>query len=179
MSMQWLNGYNNVSKRNIQLAIHDWYDHLSDNAGQNTAVPVMETDQRICLPAILLNRKMPNQSASGTGPGASTDHADMADSALVSSAGFDGNQEINTDTSDAGSVGKSQGRDSSLISQGSLNLAAWLVSGDLSRQKEFQKQHQSLFSHLGEVARRGHTHRAGGDGRNGVQSVNLKPFVPL
>ena len=36
MSMQWLNGYNNVSKRNIQLAIHDWYDHLSDNAGQNT-----------------------------------------------------------------------------------------------------------------------------------------------
>ena len=73
----------------------------------------MEPDQRICLPAILLNRKMPDQSTSGTGSGASTDHANMADSALVSSAGFDGNQETNTDTGDAGSVGESQGRDSS------------------------------------------------------------------
>ena len=40
----------------------------------------------------------------------------------------------------------------------------WLVSGDLSQQKEFQ--HQSLFLHLGEVAQKGHTLLVGADGRD-------------
>ena len=72
-----------------------------------------------------------------------------------------------------------KGENHPLISQGSLNLAAWLVSGDLSRQKEFQKQHQSLFLHLGEVAQKGHTLFVGADGRDGAQRGVLKPFVPL
>ena len=72
-----------------------------------------------------------------------------------------------------------KGENHPLISQGSLNLAAWLVSGDLSQQKEFQKQHQSLFLHLGEVAQKAHTRLVGADGRDGAQRGVLKPFVPL
>ena len=66
-----------------------------------------------------------------------------------------------------------------LIVQGSLSLATWLVSGNLSQQKEFQKQHPGSFLHLGERTLSGLTRPAGNGGKNRVQSMSMKLFVPL
>ena len=56
-----------------------------------------------------------------------------------------------------------------LIRQGSLNLAAWLVSGDPSKQRGFQRGHQSLYFRPGEAIQKKHTHHPGEDGSIGVR----------
>jgi len=71
-----------------------------------------------------------------------------------------------------------KGESHPLISQGSLNLAAWLVSGDPLRQKEFQKKRQSLFYLPGDEIQRGHTPLAGEDGNGGALTRVVTPLIP-
>ena len=98
---------------------------------------------------------------------------------MVSGVVFNGHQETDPDTGKSGPAHKSPRGQSSLDRSGSLSLAAWLVSGNLSQQKEFQKQHPGLFLHLGERTLSGLTRPAGDGGKNGVQSMGMKLFVPL
>lgn len=72
-----------------------------------------------------------------------------------------------------------RGEQHPLVEQGSLNLAAWLVSGDRSQQQVSQKMHQSSFLHLGARVQKMHTHHVGGDGSSGALSVDLKLSNPL
>ena len=46
--------------------------------GNRHSVSVIESDQGLCLPTFLINWKMSDQSATGTGSGDSTDHTDIA-----------------------------------------------------------------------------------------------------
>ena len=66
-----------------------------------------------------------------------------------------------------------------LILQGSLNLAAWVVSGLHYRVKEFQTEHQSLSLRLGDQIQRQLTPLTGGDGQVGANRMDTINFLPL
>ena len=81
--------------------------------GNRCTVPIVESDQGICLPTFFLNWKMPDQSAYGESPRDGADRTNMANSALVPSVGLNGHPETDTDAGNARSVSKPQGRKSS------------------------------------------------------------------
>ena len=62
-----------------------------------------------------------------------------------------------------------------LITQGSLNLAAWLVSGNPLTVKEFQIQQQTLFWLHGEPTPSNHIHPVGENGKSGVPRMASVP----
>ena len=74
-------------------------------------VPVMESEQLICLLTILFNWKM-RVGREFPSSADCTNMAYMANSGLVSSVSLSEHQETNTDTSNAGSASKPQLRNS-------------------------------------------------------------------
>ena len=123
----------------------------SRSSSNRCAISIMESNQRQCLPTILLNREMPEQSTSGTGARASAECTSVADPALVPVLVSMSIRVPIQIPAAMDLLTNHRGEQHPLIRQGSLNLAAWLVSGDPSRQQEFQKQYPNLFLHIGEV----------------------------
>ena len=66
-----------------------------------------------------------------------------------------------------------------LILQGSLKLAAWVVSSLHCRTREFQMEHQSLSWHLGGRTPSQPIPQTGEDGRAGAKEMNTTHFLPL
>ena len=72
----------------------------------------------------------------------------------------------------------SQSEPHPLVIQGHLTLAAWPISGDPCRIKDFRKGLLTSYVPLGEKGQRNHTIQLGGDGFAGVVQGKSIQFLP-
>ena len=71
------------------------------------------------------------------------------------------------------------GRSHPLLETGSLQLAAWLISGDAAKQQAFQRRHWPSSRNLGEEVRGLCTTAPGKHGAAGVLNGRMIHFTPL
>ena len=78
------------------------------------------------------------------------------------------------------SITDPQGFSHSMVLDNHLPLAAWPVSGDLARQRDFQNEFLALSKAHGDLPQRQHTHQHGSCGLAGVlDGISIPLFCPF
>jgi len=146
----------------------------SGSSGHRCTGSTMELHKGLCLSSIRPDWKVSEEGTQRESSRTGTDHTSMANSAVVSNAGVNGNKETHTDPSSTRPAEESQGRKSP-PNQTRVTESSRVVS--LRRSLTEEGISEEALCHLGEATQKQRTHQVGKDGNDGVWSVGMSRFA--
>ena len=130
----------------------------------------LEKSETLRISPIQPSREVPEENSSGESPDSSNNSTSLAGSIMVSSPAGKHSRLSCTPPTLSSDVGESNGPSSPSGTEQLLRLAAWRVSGDPCRLKEFQRRHLKSYPRHGDNQQKSRIPQPGKSGWAGVRN---------